>query len=291
MGSGSGLLLRLPEPPQSVDGSHVLGYICFMLDPDRERRFDDPFTLVAQPFVYVASGLAQSIATVWDAVVGVVMMPWAAESDHESDTEAAAASGAGQGDVTSSLAAEEEGKGAATDIGELPTSAPELVAALRGADESHVVHIMTLGVHPGARRLGLGMKLICAAMKHAYEVQGAHVASLNCLVTNDRAMRLYARCGFVQTRRRKDYYSLGGALHDAWELRALLPLATSARHAAAAGDSAAACTATPGPVAAAGDSAAAFTGTRGAGSAATADMPDRVACVSGAVQMVSSGAG
>lgn len=99
-----------------------------------------------------------------------------------------------------------------------------MVLARVAMDESE---ILTLGVVPGARRLGLGTKLLRAAMTHA--------ASLNALSmflevseANAAAQALYTGLGFTEVGRRKRYYANGD---DAMVMRAALmvPGATQAR--------------------------------------------------------------
>jgi len=66
--------------------------------------------------------------------------------------------------------------------------------------------ILTLAVRPGARRQGLGRRLVeraCVAAKDA----GAAILFLEVAEDNAAARVLYARAGFVEIGRRKAYYT------------------------------------------------------------------------------------
>ena len=80
--------------------------------------------------------------------------------------------------------------------------------------------ILTLAVHPAARRQGIGADLVgTAAMAAA--AAGARVMFLEVAEDNAPAMALYATAGFERAGLRRDYYAPG--VH-AWLLRrALLP--------------------------------------------------------------------
>ena len=81
------------------------------------------------------------------------------------------------------------------------------------ADEAEVI---TLAVHPGGPRQGVGQGLLRAAMEGAREMGGT-VMFLEVAVENDTARRLYTRMGFAEVGRRRNYYP-GGA--DALVMRA-----------------------------------------------------------------------
>lgn len=80
-----------------------------------------------------------------------------------------------------------------------------LVLARTMADEAEII---TLAVHPAARRLGLGAALMDAAMCHA-TAAGARAMFLEVAEHNDAARRLYLRLGFAEVGRRKRYYANG----------------------------------------------------------------------------------
>lgn len=65
--------------------------------------------------------------------------------------------------------------------------------------------ILTLAVRPAARRAGLGHRLTQAAAAFAGRA-GADRLFLEVAEDNDAARALYARLGFVQTGRRRNYY-------------------------------------------------------------------------------------
>ncbi len=76
--------------------------------------------------------------------------------------------------------------------------------------------ILTLAVHPDARRQGLGRALLNAAIRTAAE-QGSTGLYLEVDARNTAARALYAASGFVEVGRRAAYYGPGG---DALVLRA-----------------------------------------------------------------------
>lgn len=87
------------------------------------------------------------------------------------------------------------------------------ILARLAADEAEV---LTLAVHPDARRGGLGRRLLERAMAEAGG-RGAKMMFLEVAETNDPARALYAACGFAEIGRRRSYY--GGRV-DALVLRA-----------------------------------------------------------------------
>lgn len=66
--------------------------------------------------------------------------------------------------------------------------------------------ILTLAVRPSARRAGLGVRLVEAAVVRAAAL-GAERMFLEVAEGNAAARALYARSGFVETGRRRGYYS------------------------------------------------------------------------------------
>jgi [ribosomal protein S18]-alanine N-acetyltransferase len=81
-----------------------------------------------------------------------------------------------------------------------------LVLARVAADEAE---ILTLGVASSARRRGVGMALLRAALRDA-AARGAETAFLEVSAGNAAARRLYAAAGFRPVGRRPSYYA-GGA--------------------------------------------------------------------------------
>jgi [ribosomal protein S18]-alanine N-acetyltransferase len=73
-------------------------------------------------------------------------------------------------------------------------------------DESH---ILNLSIHPDWQGRGLGEKLIRRLLKIARQ-HGAESAFLEVREGNRTALALYARLGFVQVGRRRDYYPAAG---------------------------------------------------------------------------------
>ena len=83
--------------------------------------------------------------------------------------------------------------------------------------------LLTLAVHPAARRRGLGRALV-AAFEEAAAAQGAVEALLEVAVTNAAAQALYAGLGYLPVGRRPGYYRpSGGPPVDALVLRRALP--------------------------------------------------------------------
>ncbi|WP_313577184.1 GNAT family N-acetyltransferase, partial [Brevundimonas sp.] len=65
---------------------------------------------------------------------------------------------------------------------------------------------LTLAVRPTARRAGLGVRLVEAAVVRAAAL-GAERMFLEVAESNAAARALYARSGFVEMGRRRGYYS------------------------------------------------------------------------------------
>jgi ribosomal-protein-alanine N-acetyltransferase len=81
--------------------------------------------------------------------------------------------------------------------------------------------MLSLGVVPGARRQGLGRRLVEAFAGHARDL-GAGELFLEVAEDNGAALALYAGAGFVQVGRREGYYQGAGALRAALVLRSNL---------------------------------------------------------------------
>jgi ribosomal protein S18 acetylase RimI-like enzyme len=60
-----------------------------------------------------------------------------------------------------------------------------------------VGYLQRLAVHPRAQRRGIGEALVVDSLRWARR-RGAHAVMVNTQVTNDRALRLYQRLGFVR---------------------------------------------------------------------------------------------
>ena len=68
------------------------------------------------------------------------------------------------------------------------------------------VHIQNLAVHPQHRRQGLGRLLLLRALEEGRS-RGAAAALLEVRRSNEAAQRLYRGLGFIETSKRRDYYS------------------------------------------------------------------------------------
>ena len=80
-----------------------------------------------------------------------------------------------------------------------------MVMARVAADEAE---ILTLAVHPDARRQGLGRVLLAAAGRIAAS-HGARAMFLEVALRNTAARALYGEAGFAEVGRRRRYYADG----------------------------------------------------------------------------------
>lgn len=85
--------------------------------------------------------------------------------------------------------------------------------------------VLTLAVAPSARRQGIARALIEDLFERARRA-GARGIGLEVASDNQAARRLYERCGFAQTGRRRGYYRRGAASVDALLFRRTLLAAT-----------------------------------------------------------------
>lgn len=88
-----------------------------------------------------------------------------------------------------------------------PELRPELVVGFVGVwmmpDEAHIVTIATRDSH---RRQGIGERLLIAAIELAQE-RAQPLVTLEVRVSNEAAIRMYEKYGFIEVGRRKRYYS------------------------------------------------------------------------------------
>lgn len=77
-----------------------------------------------------------------------------------------------------------------------------LVAGVRDAQDSSIVHLMAMWVHPLLRGSGAADALVTAHLAWAQEEQ-ARLALVDVFATNDRARRVYERHGFRITRQER----------------------------------------------------------------------------------------
>ncbi len=90
----------------------------------------------------------------------------------------------------------------------------------RAADEAE---LLTIAVAAGARRRGLGARLLAAA-EAAARAEGARLLHLEVAEDNEAARRLYAAAGWEEAGRRPRYYLRpGGARVDAVLMRKAAP--------------------------------------------------------------------
>lgn len=83
------------------------------------------------------------------------------------------------------------------------------------ADEAE---LLTIAVHPDARRKGTGRKLLSGLINQT-AARGASALFLEVSARNDSAIALYRAAGFSEVGRRKAYYSDGAARIDALVMR------------------------------------------------------------------------
>jgi RimJ/RimL family protein N-acetyltransferase len=69
-------------------------------------------------------------------------------------------------------------------------------------------------VDPAALGLGYGTEAIGLLLGHAFDALGLHRVGLRVLAYNERAIRAYARCGFVVEGRERESALVDGAWHD-----------------------------------------------------------------------------
>jgi len=74
-----------------------------------------------------------------------------------------------------------------------------------------IAEILTLAVHPGARRCGVAAQLVKAASQRARDA-GALRMLLDVAETNAGALALYQRLGFGEDGRRRRYYGAADAV-------------------------------------------------------------------------------
>jgi len=70
---------------------------------------------------------------------------------------------------------------------------------------SNELHINNVAVRPQCQHMGIGTRLLSAALSAGLN-RGSVVAFLEVRLSNRTAQKLYRRCGFRVTGRRKDYY-------------------------------------------------------------------------------------
>jgi ribosomal protein S18 acetylase RimI-like enzyme len=80
-------------------------------------------------------------------------------------------------------------------------------------ENAHVLGVMGLAVAPGARGRGVASALLAAAEQQV-RAAGARKLSLRVLSTNQTALRLYERLGFVREGVLRDEFSIGGSYVD-----------------------------------------------------------------------------
>jgi ribosomal protein S18 acetylase RimI-like enzyme len=80
-------------------------------------------------------------------------------------------------------------------------------------ENTHVLGIVGLAVAPGDRRRGVASALLAAAEQHA-RARGSRKLSLRVLGTNETAMRLYERHGFVLEGTLRDEFRIDGRFVD-----------------------------------------------------------------------------
>lgn len=88
------------------------------------------------------------------------------------------------------------------------------------------VQISAVAVAPSRRRTGIAARLL-ARVTYDGQMLNAHTSTLEVDADNTAAQNLYAKLGYAEVGRRRDYYGRG---HDAILMEAPLPLVTPQRH-------------------------------------------------------------
>lgn len=89
----------------------------------------------------------------------------------------------------------------------------KLNAPTRLPENAHVLQVQGLAVHPDARRHGVAALLLAAAEHHARE-RAARKLTLRVLSTNQPAIRLYERHGFMREGVLRDEFVINGRYVD-----------------------------------------------------------------------------
>ena len=71
------------------------------------------------------------------------------------------------------------------------------------------IHIATIATHPDFRKQGIGKNLLAHTLRSAKE-EGAVTSFLEVRESNDAALDLYRKFGFVESGRREGYYKDNG---------------------------------------------------------------------------------
>ena len=120
----------------------------------------------------------------------------------------------------------------------IATATWEPVTGIGGCRRWHEGYISTLGVAEGYRQIGLGTFLVRSIVRLLIQFKRVRVVHLHVLVrapqlclsagpeatitplqvSNEPALRMYAKCGFVRTQYLPDHYHFGGRHHDAYLL-------------------------------------------------------------------------
>ena len=61
---------------------------------------------------------------------------------------------------------------------------------------------------------GIGREAIALVLAHAFQTLALHRVDLRVIATNERAIRCYRACGFVEEGRERESVSIGGTWHD-----------------------------------------------------------------------------
>lgn len=79
---------------------------------------------------------------------------------------------------------------------------------------AHKAFLWGVYVAPGARRRGIGRRLVAAACEHAFDALNARQVNLGVNATNVAATALYESLGFATFGVEKDFLRVGGAFYD-----------------------------------------------------------------------------
>ena len=90
---------------------------------------------------------------------------------------------------------------------------------IQGFKPTRQLHVVSIAVREPYRRLGIATQLIVEAMMNGRREYGASECYLEVRVSNEPAIKLYEKLGFMKVKRNSNYYMDG---EDAWVMADLI---------------------------------------------------------------------
>lgn len=90
---------------------------------------------------------------------------------------------------------------------------------IQGFKPVRQLHVVSIAVREPHRRLGMATQLLVEAMKNGRREYGASECYLEVRVSNEPAISLYEKLGFMKVKRNSNYYMDG---EDAWTMATLI---------------------------------------------------------------------